>query len=122
MLVMCKGLDRKQNTVVVEGEEEETEEGAFSVTMIVSGLGVTMLVTTWGGAGAEVGACEVAGCVCEVGAAGVDEGCEPPAVPDGLPAIWMYMYRLSCLLPHFSSGKPGQSTWQLLTSVWSAGM
>lgn len=56
MLAMCKGLDRKRNTVVVEEdaeEEEGTEEGAFSVTMIVSGLGVTTLVTTWGGAGAD---------------------------------------------------------------------
>lgn len=51
-----------------------------------------------------VGACEVAACVFEVGAAGVDEGCELPRVPDGLPSIWMYMYRFSCLLPHFSSG------------------
>jgi len=53
--VQWTGLDWKRNTVVVveEDEDDEVEEGAFSVTMIVSGLGVTTLVTTWGGAGAD---------------------------------------------------------------------
>lgn len=40
----------------------------------------------------------------------VEDGCEPPpAVPEGLPFISMYMKRPASLLPHFSAGKPGQS-------------
>ena len=57
LLVPCKEIERKQNTVEEAGAEEERTawDDTFSVTneTMIWGEGVTILVTTCGGAGAD---------------------------------------------------------------------